>query len=283
MTSWLRAGIYSAQIAILDSNGYPMGTLVTPNAPVANTVYSPYTIPALIEYAPAQATYESAYSYAGMKLRGRRALGATDYGIGTLTLAEYDDTFDALVMGWTNDTTTATSTRINAKNSGRVQQRNFMLALTTGATPSNSAVNYETRVLLNCYFTPAAAPINQSGGQNPTNLTYNIYVNVGLRAPWGQLLSAATVAPDGDSDTEMGFYYSAPYLFCTYVDNGSTGSFSLPYTPSSTEHAGAINIFYKNGTEDKSAITGISGTTVTRTASSSGDIVVVWFPSTGTL
>lgn len=284
MTSVLRAGQYLAQIAILDDDGYPMGTLITPNAPVHGTVYSPYVIPAVVEYTPAQATYQSAYSRAGMKLRGRRSQGATDYGIGSLTLSEYDDVFAALVLGGTVDTTSATGVRIRGKNKGRVQQRNFMLALTTGAVPSDSAVAYDTIVLLNCYFEEASGGgTNQSSGENTNNLVYNIYVNMSRRNERGQLFSAATTAPDGDQDTESALYYSEPMMFTTYIDDNSATTFALPYAPSSTEHAGVINMFYNEGIDLKAQVSGISGSTVTIAAQADNSRWVNWFASTAAL
>lgn len=284
MTSVLRAGMYLAQIAILDDDNFPMGTLTTPNAPTHGTVYSPYLIPAVVEYTPAQATYANAYSRAGMKLRGRRSQGATDYGIGSLTLSEYDDVFAALVLGGAVDTTTATAVRTRGKNKGRVQQRNFMLALTTGATPSDSTPAYDTIVLLNCYFEEASGGgANQSGGENPNNHTYNIYVNMSSRNHLGQLFSAATTAPDGDADTEQALYYTDPMMFTTYIDDNSATTFALPYAPSSTEHAGAINMFYNEGVDLKAQVSGISGSTVTITAQADNSRWVVWFAATAAL
>lgn len=286
MTSRLVTGFYLMQVAILDSENYPMGTLVTPNSPVNGTVYSPLVVEAPVEFAPPSPTYADAFSYAGQKLRGRRPFGATDYGIGTITLSEFDDVFDALVMGYTLDTATATAARIRATNAGRIQQRRFMVALTGGAVPEDSAVMYETTVLLNVYFQRQPFGMNQGTGQNPNNVTYNVYANTSNRTPWGQLLSAATVAVDGDSDTEFGFYHDAPYMFTTYVDDGSATSFTLPYTPSYTEVAGASNIFYKEGVDNKAQVSAINGTgnkTVNITAGTAADKWVIWFPSAGAL
>lgn len=283
MATYLVAGAYIMQVAILDDDNFPMGTLVTPDAPVAGTEYHPYVVPALVEFAPSQPTYANAFSYAGQKIRGRRPLGATDYGIGTVTLSEFDDVFDALVMGHTIDTTTATNIRVTGTNAMRVQQRRFMVAFTGGATPSDSLPNYTTIVELNVYFERQPSGLNQNGGQNPNNVVYNMYVNTSPRTAWGELQSAATVNVDGDADTEMRLYYSAPFMFSTYVDDGAETTYSLPYTPSSTEHAGATNIFFQEGSIAHAQVSGVSGTTVTKTAQDSGDRWVTWFPSTGAL
>lgn len=283
MTSRMLSGLYMGQIAILDEDDYPMGTLVTPDAPTHGTVYSPYVFFAVVEANFGNPTSENAQSYAGMSLRGRRPLGTTDYGVGTLTMSEMDDVFDALVMGYTLDATTATSARIRAKNAKRLQQRRFMVALTAGATPVNSANDFETIVLLNVYFDNAQYGVNQSGGTNPNNVTYNMYVNASTRAPWGQLLSAATVAVDGDADTEMALNHADPYLFTTYVDDNSSATFTLPYSPSQTEVAGAHNIIFKEGVESKAQVSAINGTgnkTVNITAGADFARWVLWFPST---
>lgn len=283
MATTLLAGTYLMQIAILDDDNFPMGTLVTPNAPVNGTEYNPYVVPSIVEFAPAQPTYANAFSYAGQKIRGRRPLGVTDFGVGTVTLSEFDDVFDALVMGYTIDTTTATDVRVTGSNALRVQQRRFMVAFTAGATPSDSAPNYLTKVLLNVYFERQPVGTNQNGGQNPNNVVYNMYANTSTRTAWGQLQSAATVNVDGDADTEMALYYTMPFMFMTYVDDGEASTFTLPYAAGATEHAGATNIFFQEGTIAHDQVSGVSGSTVTITAQDAGDRWVVWFPSTGAL
>lgn len=283
MASDLVSGFYLAQIAILDSNNYPMGTLTTPDSPVNGTVYSPYVIPAVVEYREPTPTYVEASSYAGMKHRGRRSHGVSDFGVGQLILSEFDDTFDALVMEYTVDTTLASSLRITARNAQRVQSRRFALWLTGGATDSNSTPNFITFCLGNVYFNRQGVNLSQGGGQNPNNLTYDIVQNVSTRSPLGQLYSASALAVDGNADTMVAIRAAQPVTFTTYVDDGSATSIVVPYAPYYTEHAGAYNIFTKNGSTNHSNVSGISSATLTVTAGTAADKWVIATPSAAVL
>ena len=283
MTSRLHAGFYLAQIAFLDDNEYPMGTLLTPNSPVNGTVYSPYVIPAPVEFREPTPTYTEASSYAGMKHRGRRSLGISDFGKGQLVLSEYDDTFWALITESLVDTTLATSLRITAYNVNRAQTRRFAIWLTTGATMNKNKPKIDTFCLGNVYFDPQSGGFTQSGGQNPNNRTFDISWNTSTRSPLGQLYSASALGVEGNADTGVVIHASYPVTFATYVDDGSGTSIVLPYAPASTEHAGAVNIFTKNGSTNHSNVSGISSATLTVTAGTAADKWVIATPSAAVL
>ena len=279
----LVAGFYLAQLAVLDSSGYPMGTLVTPDSPTNGTVYSPYVIPTIVEYREATPTYVEASSYAMMKHRGRRSMGASDFGVGQLVFSEFDPTFDALAMEYTVDTTLASSLSIVARNANRVQSRRFALWLTAGYTPSDSSPQFITFCLGNVYFNRQGAGVTQSGGQNANNRTYDIVQNTSLRSPLGQLYSASALSVDGNADTEIAIIAAQPETLSTYVDDGSATSVIVPYAPYYTEHAGAYNIFTKNGSTAHASVGGISGSTLTITAGTAADKWVFAIPSAAVL
>lgn len=281
MASDLLQGIYVLQIARLSSAGYPMGQLLTPDAPVAGTVYSPYVVPAPVEYQPATPTWVEFESYARGKPRGRATPGISSLGTGTLVLAEDDDTFEALIKGKAVDTTTATAARIASGNFASNAPRRFLVGLTPIALAYDSVITYKT-IWKWGYFSWNETGMNSGEGRNPNNRSYTFHPTLSPRTPFGQLFSAATVDPDNDTDSEYKMRDSAPFALTTYVDDNSglTGGILLPYTPDYTEHAGAHNILYKNGSDAKASISGISGKTVTGTPGTSGDIWVLLTPST---
>lgn len=285
MVSFLATGQYIAQVAILDSTGYPMGTLITPDSPTPGTVYTPYLIPSVVDYTAPTPTSDEASSRAGMKLRGRVDLGVTDHGIGTLQMSELDDVFDALVMKTVIDVTTATNIRHRAANSLRIATRRFLLMLSQAAVTSDSVVKYNTFYLTNVWFRSPRQSSNAASGVNPNNRSYEVMIRTNTRLPWGQLYSANSVAVTGNADTEGGLYASAPVALATYVDDGSATSFTFPYLPDSSENAGADNIFFKNGATAHASVSAFSVSTgvVTNTAGSSGDKWVVLAPSTALL
>lgn len=278
MTSRLQSGLYILQVAIIDDNDYPMGQLTTPNSPVNGTVYSPLLVVGAVSYTTAADTVENAYSFRSQKFGGNRDLGLSALGAGTLELAEYDDVFDPLVMGYARDAATATAEVITGHNANRGKARRLMLAFSPAATPANGLNNFDT-IFTWGTLRRGALGSNQATGRNPNNRQYTLTKFLSTRTPWGQLFSASTIAPDGNSDDEVVVYSDAPQEFCTYIDDASATTFAMPYALEYTEHAGARNKFYKNGVENKSSVTSISSATVTRTASSAADKVVAMGPS----
>lgn len=283
MSSELIAGAYLMQIAILDNSNYPMGTLVTPNSPVNGTVYSPYVVPSIVSYAPGGGQTQTFNSFAGEKRRGSALAPSNAVPVGTLTLSEADDTFDALVMGYTKDSTTATAAHAGGRNALRATQRRFLCGFTAKAIDSSSTQNYKTIFKLNVSFDRDDEGINQQTGENPNNHVYRMYLNLSTRTPFGQLLSTATVNPDGDMDDEWWIVDSAPEIFATYIDDGSGTSIVMPYALDYTEHAGAHNIIYKNGSDNKANVSGISSATLTVTAGTAAQKWVIVAPSSAPL
>lgn len=282
MTSNLHTGAYVLQVALLNDNNYPMGQLVTPNSPVNGTSYNPLVVPSLVGFEAADDTSEEASSFGGQKKRGTRDLGVSELGDITITVSEFDDVFDALVLGYTVDTATAANLRMTSRNVNRTRPRKLLLGFTAAATPVNSTPNFAT-IFMWGTLRRTALGSNQGTGRNPNNRVYTLKKFVSTRTPFGQLFSAAGVNPDGDSDDEYVITASAPMSLSTYVDDGSTTSLVMPYAPDSTEHAGATNLFFKNGTVNHTGVSGISSATATITAGSAADIWNTLVPSSAIL
>lgn len=283
MPSRLQNGVYTLQVAVCDSSDYPMGQLITPNSPVFGTVYSPYVVPAPVEYAVAADTIESAYSFAAQRQRGRRELGVSQLGDGTVTLAEFDSTFDALVGGGTLDTTSSAALEIATHNVNRSTPRRLMLGFTAAATPANSLTNYDT-IWTWGTLRRGALGVNQASGRNPNNRTYTLTKTLSTRTPWGQLFSQSTVNPNGSSDDEVVIYGDAPIMLATYVGDGTASAVTLPYAP---EYAtGASGLVYRNGTASAQAVGSITSVTLKLIAAGigiSGDKWVFGLPSVSLL
>lgn len=271
-STYLVARAYVAQLGILNSNFYNMGQSTVPNAVSSGTTINSYVIPGFVSYAPAAPTYEDVVSYASEQVRGRREVGVTDYGIGQLVLSEYDEKFNQLIGGATPSTTIASGVVVTSPNALQKSPPRVVLTLTAAATPVTSAENFVNISVLNCTIRRARVGTNQGNGKNPNNLTYDLVVSAGNRAPWGSLLSALAMGLTNSSDTELELSAPAIYITTTYVDDGSATTITLPYTPFTTEHAGVFNMFTKNGVDSHASVSGISGSTVTITPGSAGDI-----------
>lgn len=262
MTSRLQSGSYILQVAIVDDNDYPMGQLTTPNSPVNGTVYSPYVVPAIVSYTAAADTQEVAQSYAGQKPRGRRDMGISQLGDGTIELSEFDDVFDALVQGYTLDTSSGTGLRIAGHNVGRTLARKFMLGFTAAATPSSGTPNFDT-IFTWGTLRRGGLGISGASGTNPNNRAYTLTKVLSTRTPWGQLFSNATLAPSGSSDDEVIVYADAPISFHTRVANGTASAWNAPYALeySAAGAFGSANLIYMNGTASAQAVVNVSGGT----------------------
>ncbi len=271
-STYLVARSYVAQIGVLNSNFYNMGQSVSPNGVANGTTVSNYIVPGFVSYTPAAPTYETVYSYASEQVRGRREVGVTDYGIGTLTLSEYDEVFNQLIGGATPSTTIASGMVVTSPNSAQKTPPRLCLTLTAGATPSSSAENFVNISVLNCNIRRARVGTNQTAGKNPNNLAYEIVVSTGTRAPWGSLLSALAMGLTNNTDTELEMSGPAPVINTTWVDDGTATTVTLPFTPYTSEVAGVYNIITKNGVDNHSGVSGISGKTVTLTHGTAGDI-----------
>lgn len=282
--SRLLYGQWVAQIARLDSNNYPVGTLASPDSPTHATSYNPYVIPALVSYAPASDTYQEVSSYANMKLRGKVALPLTDFGIGTLTLSELDDVFDPLVMGYANDVATATSLRIRARNSGRKTPRRFILMLTRASVDTNNVISYETIFYMNIMFRSGSLGTSQTVNQNPDPLAYSIIPAKSSRMPWGKVFTSTTnLVVDGNADSEISIQAPAPMMLSTWIDDSSTTTVVMPFAPDSNDHSGLTNIIYKQGIDNKANVSSLSGSTWTVTPGTDFDKWVFLCPSTALL
>jgi hypothetical protein len=279
MTSFLVARSYLLQLVTLNTAGYPMGSFATPNSPVNSTVYPSYVVPSVVSYTPGQPTYEEVHSYGGENLRGRRDLGVTDYGIGQITLSEYDETVNRMAGGSAIDTTLASALSMTAPNSNLKTQPRLGLIFTAGASPSDSSENFVNILLSNVTLRRPYFGSNQGTGRNPNNLTLDVVVSTSTRTLFGMLFSATALAVANNTDTEVRIYSPAPLSLSTYIDDASATTRLLPYTPYSTEHAGVTNIFTKNGATAHAQVSGISGKTVTFTAGSAADIWVDLIPT----
>lgn len=282
MVSRLQTGTYTLQAAIVDSSDFPIGQLITPDNPTHGTVYAPYLVKSAVSYAAADDTVESVNSFGGQRVRGKRDLGTSELGDGTLELSEYDADFDALVQGFVKDTTTGTGLEITGHNANRGRPRRFMLAFTAAATPVNSAPNYDTIFTWGTLRRGALAT-NQGSGRNPNNRVYTLTRYLSPRTPWGQLFSSAAVAPDGGSDDETTIYADAPMEFFTVVRDGTASGYVAPYAFSYTAVAafGSANLLFMNGTASAQLAASFSGGTalLVGNAGTSGQKLLVMGPS----
>ena len=136
----------------------------------------------------------------------------------------------------------------------------------------------------NAYIVPVGdANMTQIDGDvtNDTPYTYNIVPSASTSSGIGYAISAMGMGLDDDTDIRLKGITDYPLALTTYVDDGSTGSYTLGYLPTSSDATGAAgNILTNDGV--LTAVTSVVTTTgvVTQTAfDTSGTIVVAAYPT----
>jgi hypothetical protein len=274
------AGFYHAQVMIRDSNGYPKGSLATPNSPVNGTAYHAYKITGPVSASAPTPTREIATFRGGMVTLGQRALGTSDFGTFDFTTSAMDEVLDALFGGSSNDTTNfGTANVAGAPNTMNANLPQFILALTAGFQTSDGTNRFMTWFYPNVQIAPPGYPISQDGGVNPNPTAFTVIPSASTRTAQGYLFSATTMGLSENKDIVHRLRTDNPIAITTYVDDGSATTIAVGYRPTNSEHAGAVNIFTKNGVKADDQVSGFSTTTgaTTHTAGSAGDIWVITY------
>lgn len=271
------SGAYEALWMARDTNGYPKGNSATPDSVSNGTTLHAVRLPGLVTATSPSATRNSVTWRGGMKTRGKRQTGLEDFGAFNLTLAGFDESFDALVTGSVADATTGGSDNvITAPNSNLAAYPQGILILTRGFQGADGTNRFMSWCYNNVTLEPQDPEFNQSSGVNPQPMTYLVTPSQSPRTALGFLLSSLTVAVEDSNDYYIRYRTNERIHVTTYIDDGSATSFVLGYRPVSGEHAGATNVFTKNGASAHASVSDLSTTTgaTTHTAGTAADIWV---------
>lgn len=274
------AGFYRAWVAYRNSSGYPMGQDASPNTVSNGEVKHPYLIPGMVDVGAPTPTRAIAQRRAGQVVTGQKALGTTDLGNFSFTLADYDETFHNMVTGATIDTALATDVAITAPNALNPDPPSLVLGLSMGFQRVDGTDEYLTWIYGNVQITaPAGVGATQNDGVNPNPLQYTVIPRSTTRTPMGYLYSATALAVYNNADIAVGLRYTYPFCLSTYIDDGSATTFAVGYRPVSSDNAGVVNMFTKNGVQNHTGVSGFSVTTgaTTHTAGSAADIWVATY------
>lgn len=280
------AGTFRLLIAVLDSDGVWMGQSLTPNSPTANTDYPAYLVNHPVSVSSGDATYVVATDFGGQSWRGDMNLGLQKPGQLTLTLSDYDHVFDGIISG---------SYPAKNVNSGWSRGgRDDMKAnpprvgiIAFSAKSSRDAATYGELGYIAWYrsgiLRSKDPEQNQSGGENPSALTYTMDLQPIRAEPTGVLLSAVTGLTYTDNETVTYPMDAGEYMFNvhTWIANGAATTFTLDTLPVySDASATGRNLIAKNGVAI--AVTSINTTTglvTIASAGSSGDVWSVAYPT----
>jgi hypothetical protein len=274
------AGNFHGWVAIVDSDGYPMGTLQTPDSPVNGTVYNPLKIELSSNTTPTP-TIDIAQFRHGQSIIGQRALGTSDFGTFQIELAAYNEDFNRLIGGSAVDEATASGLNITAPNTGNADLPQLMLGIAYGYQLDSGTNKHLTVIYTNVQISPVIPSVGQEGGVNPGALTYDVTPSQATRTPAGLLFSATSLAVQDNKDVSIAFNYADPITIATWSDDGSATTITVAYRPTSGAVDGSINIFTDEGVEDSANVSAFSTTTgaTTHTAADAGDRRVILYPT----
>lgn len=279
---YVLAGAYRMWIAKKTLAGYPMGQLANPEAPVNNTVYAPYIVEGFVSVGAPTQSYDKITRRVGQRVTGSAVLGVSDYGSFPLTLSDYDETFHALISDTSLDTTLATAVTISAANFGQTDFPRFVVGFVGGGLDDDGNTVRVTAIYNNVQITKVMPTISEVSGEvtNSNPLEYTVDVSLSTRTGLGYLYSATSLAVQDNEDGAIILRHPTyGYLINTYIDDGIDTGIFMSHKPTVSEHAGATNIFTKNGVTAHASVGGVNVSTseLTITAGTAADIWVMTF------
>ena len=251
--------------------GYPMGSLATPDSPSVDTVYSAYKLVGVVETGIPAPTRELASARGGLVIMGQRAMGVSDFGSFDLTLAYHDETVQQMCGGSAVDVTTHGNLAITAPNTGNANLNQLILGICVGIQTDSGDNQFLTMVFGNVQITYPQISAGQDSGVNPRPVTCTVVPSLSDRVGWGMLYSATGLSVQNDADMVTYVRYTYPMHLVTYIDNGSTGGFTLPYLPTSNEASNATNVVLESGAKSNPTSINTGTGAVAMTAADSGD------------
>lgn len=273
------AGLFHAWIATRNSSGYPMGSDATPDTVANNDTKNAYKLPKPIEASIPAPTREVTTWRGGLVILGQRAMGVSDFGSFDLTLPAFDETFHALASGSTVDVTTHGNLAITSPNMNSADLPQMILGLSIGSQTDSGTNEYITVIFHNVQIAPAYPSAGQDSGANPRPLVYTVTPSLSNRLGWGMLYSASGLGVQDNTDICAYVRYSDPMMLATYIDDNSTGTFTLTYLPTVSDATNATNVVLKNGTKTNPTSVSTSTAAVAITAATAGDIWTVLYPT----
>lgn len=265
-----------AQIWRVDDDCYAMGTLATPNSPVADTEYAAYLLRNVGSNSFAAPSRSKVDFMAAGRTVGSHQLGLSSIDQFDLVTADIDaDTF-ALVTDSTVDQTTNTDwTKFAANNNLTTLPRvglSLHYAMLQTSTTCTGAIKW-----LNLIFPACQISAGFTGLTPGTEAPLTMQVQPTMTGKWPSGLAVTQMALEDNRDFVYGIISDNPLAIITYFADGVTTVWNTVYKPTSTVVTinDSPNEFAVNGT--LTALTSITtaGVVTMAAAGSADDINVL--------
>ena len=280
---WGNAGSFELLAWTIDDDGYPMGDLSTPNAPVAGTTYHAYRARSFVGLTLPTPTRSLATFFGGQRFLGQIDLGVSDLGSGELTLSKFEEAFVALIAGTSLDETTVADWAMISPNENNPNIPAMGLMGSTKIRLDTGALSWAHVVLPNVQIQPVPASISTGDGQNPNNLVYGLVPTLATRLHTGHLFSATAMNVYNDEAVSYVVRYNSRFQISTHIKDAtmvsSGDSFILGYRPTSTA-TGTPNSFTDEGAaETPTSVTLATGAVAIAAGGTEGDRIVAVAPT----
>ena len=158
-----------------------------------------------------------------------------------------------------------------APNTGNANLNQLILGMSVGIQLDSGENQFLTIVFGNVQIQYPNIGAGQDSGTNPRPVQLTVIPSRSTRTGWAMLYSGTALALQDDADIVTYVRYTYPMHLATYIDNGSTGGFTLPYLPTSSEASNATNIVLESGVKSNPTSINTGTGAVAMTAADSGD------------
>lgn len=254
-----RGGLYHALFMKRNSLGYPVGMAADPESISNGTTMHAHRLIAPISAGPLQLSRGSILWYGGMGVQGRQPTGISDLATFDMQLTAHDETLHAAITRTAIDEAIASDYPVIAANIGQTVPVEGMLILSVGEKPIGGNQGFRHFMYPNAILERAdAGEGNQNTGTNPMPSRFRVTVDLTTRTPFGLLLEDTALQVENDIDGLLEWRTRFPIHITSHKSVADATSFALGYRPINSEHAGAKNVFTKNGEQAHTSVSGVN-------------------------
>lgn len=259
-----------------DSNGYPLGSLTTPDSPAEDTVYTPFLRDCGFVQKGALGIDPSIITwFEGNQICGKLDLGVSDVTEFDVEFASKSFEYDDLVSGRTEQSP-ASGWEVGGVNTGETLLPTMFAGFGT-FYQTTTTTQYLTSLYHNMQIRHPDISSGQGDGQNPNNLNTTFTPSQANRLVTGDAVGSTYQA----YRYVMHIASALGWIFTeTYIGDNSTTTCQLTYVPTSTDNTGAATIRIATAGVTTSVTSVSAGGLVTfSSAPASGAIVTISYPT----
>jgi len=277
MSTGIIGGTKYQWIGSRDSNGYPMGSLTTPETPSQDTLYTPIVRDCGFVQKSAMGIESSIITwFEGNQICGKLDMGVSDVTEFEVEFASVSFEYDDFTAGRT-ETSPASGWQVGGVNTGETLLPERFAAFGT-FFKTTSTLEYLTSIYHNTQIRHPDMAYSQSDGQNPNNLNHTITPSQATRLVTGDPVGSTYEA----YRYVMHISSTLGWMFTeTYIGDNSETTTTLSYLPTSSDATGAatVRITVAGATQTVTSVNTSTGVVTFSSAPAADAIVVITYPT----